>query len=224
VAKTLLFPEERAFLAAFIHEATTAPFTGPATNALHNIGVEYGDISYLAWAFEQEFFRAGMTVGHPVVVAPPLPWLNRESALRRNDEFGRATDAVVRVLKAILLPELSEFGRSVCRTTSDIATETFSHRHAACLHSLGLSCYPAGTSPGHEHCVALYVNVFDFSGLSVRGFVSWGWPSLHTESMTALYAEPAPRDLGNFFQEVRGLYEQLRAAARRGKPSSETDR
>jgi hypothetical protein len=48
----LLTPEENRFLDVFLHEATTAPFTGPATKALHKIGVEYGDISYLAWAYE----------------------------------------------------------------------------------------------------------------------------------------------------------------------------
>jgi hypothetical protein len=82
-------PEERAFLAAFLHEATTAPFTGPATDALHSIGVEYGDLSFLAWAYEREVPRTGFTVGRAVVVAPPLPWLNRAAALRRNREMRR---------------------------------------------------------------------------------------------------------------------------------------
>ena len=53
----LLTPEEKLFLDVFLHEATTSPFTGPATNALHQIGVEYGDLSYLAWAYEQEVPR-----------------------------------------------------------------------------------------------------------------------------------------------------------------------
>jgi hypothetical protein len=46
----LLTPEEKSLLDVFLHEAATAPFTGPATKALHTIGVEYGDLSYLAWA------------------------------------------------------------------------------------------------------------------------------------------------------------------------------
>jgi hypothetical protein len=85
----LLSPEEKPFLDVFLHEATTAPFTGPATKALHEIGVEYGDISYLAWAYEQEAPRIGFEVGHAADVAPPLPWPNRQSALRRNQEVRR---------------------------------------------------------------------------------------------------------------------------------------
>src|SRR5271165_7024434 len=50
----LLTPEENRFLDVFLHEATTAPFTGPATKPLHKIGVEYGDISYIAWSYEQD--------------------------------------------------------------------------------------------------------------------------------------------------------------------------
>src|SRR5207244_7534884 len=79
----LLTPEENRFLDVFLHEATTAPFTGPATQALHRIGVEYGDISYIAWAYEQEVPRTSFVVGHAADIAPALPWPNRQSALRR---------------------------------------------------------------------------------------------------------------------------------------------
>jgi hypothetical protein len=41
----LLTAQEKAFLDVLLHEATTPPFTGPATEALHKIGVEYGGIS-----------------------------------------------------------------------------------------------------------------------------------------------------------------------------------
>ena len=85
----LLTAEERPFLDVFLHEATTPPFTGPATEALHKIGVEYGDISYIAWAYEQEVPRTGFALGHAADVAPPLPWPTRESALRRNEEIQR---------------------------------------------------------------------------------------------------------------------------------------
>lgn len=85
----LLTPEEKSFLDVFLHEATTAPFTGPATKALHKIGVEYGDILYIAWAYEQEVPRTSFAVGHAADVAPPLPWSIRESALRRNEEIQR---------------------------------------------------------------------------------------------------------------------------------------
>ena len=85
----LLTPEENRFLDVFLHEATTAPFTGPATKALHKTGVEYGDISYIAWAYEQEVPRTSFAVGHAADVVPPLPWLDRQSALRRNQEIQR---------------------------------------------------------------------------------------------------------------------------------------
>jgi hypothetical protein len=85
----LLTAEENRFLDVFLHEATTAPFAGPATSTLHRIGVEYGDISYLAWAYEQEVPRTSFAVGHAADIVPPLPWPNRESALRRNQEIQR---------------------------------------------------------------------------------------------------------------------------------------
>jgi hypothetical protein len=85
----LLTAEERPFLDVFLHEVTTPPFTGSATQALHNIGVEYGDSSYLAWAYEQEAPRTGFAVGHAAAVAPPLPWPDRQSALRRDQEIRR---------------------------------------------------------------------------------------------------------------------------------------
>jgi hypothetical protein len=85
----ILTPEEKQFLDVFLHEATTSPFTGTATRALHKIGVEYGDISYLAWAYEQDVPRTTFEWGHSAEAAPPLPWATRESALRRNKEIQR---------------------------------------------------------------------------------------------------------------------------------------
>ena len=84
----ILTPAERDFLAVFLHEATTSPFfKGPATKALYAIGVEYRDISYLAWAYEQDVPRTSFEVGHSADVAPPLPWPNRDSVLRRDNEI-----------------------------------------------------------------------------------------------------------------------------------------
>jgi len=85
----LLTPQEKAFLDVFLHEATTSPFTGPATQALHAIGVEYGDISSLAWAYEQEVPRTSLEWGHSADVAPPLPWTSQEAVLQRNEEIQR---------------------------------------------------------------------------------------------------------------------------------------
>ena len=87
---TILTPEEKEFLDVFLHEATTSPFfSGPATKALYAIGVEYRDISYIAWAYDQEVSRSSFEWGHSADVAPPLPWNDRESVLRRNKEIQR---------------------------------------------------------------------------------------------------------------------------------------
>jgi hypothetical protein len=85
----ILTPSEKSFLDVFLHEATTSPFAGPATRALHSIGVEYADLSYLAWAYEQEVPRTSFEWGHSADVAPPLPWTTREALLRRNQEIQR---------------------------------------------------------------------------------------------------------------------------------------
>ncbi len=85
----ILTPAEKAFLDVFLHEATTSPFHGPATKALHAIGVEYGDISYIAWAYNHEVLPTGLEWGHPADIAPPLPWPNREAATLRNREIQR---------------------------------------------------------------------------------------------------------------------------------------
>lgn len=84
----ILTPQEKEFLDVFLHEATTSPFfQGPATKALYGIGVEYRDISYLAWAYHHEVPRTGFGWGHAAEVAPPLPWADREAVLRRNKEI-----------------------------------------------------------------------------------------------------------------------------------------
>ena len=85
----LLTAAEKSFLDVFLYEATTAPFSGPATKAIQALGVEYNDIPYLAWAYEQESPRTGIVVGRPAEVAPPVPWPTRELALRRNTELQR---------------------------------------------------------------------------------------------------------------------------------------
>src|SRR5882724_9213414 len=59
---SILTPQEKSFLDVFLHEATTSPFTGPATKALHGIGIEYSDISYLAWAYEQDVPRTAFEI------------------------------------------------------------------------------------------------------------------------------------------------------------------
>jgi hypothetical protein len=71
----ILTPGEKKYLGVFLHEATTPPFfKGPATQALYAIGIEYRDISYIAWAYDHEVPRTGFGWGHVAAVAPPLPW------------------------------------------------------------------------------------------------------------------------------------------------------
>lgn len=84
---SILTTAERDFLDVFLHEATTSPFfKGPATKALDAIGIAYRDISYLAWAYEQDIPRSCFEVGHAAETAPPLPWPTREAALQRDNE------------------------------------------------------------------------------------------------------------------------------------------
>jgi hypothetical protein len=86
----ILTQAEKQFLDVFLNEATTSPFfSGPATKALYGIGVEYSDIPYIAWAYEQDVPRTSFEVGHSADMAPPLPWSTRESALQRNKEIQR---------------------------------------------------------------------------------------------------------------------------------------
>ena len=127
-------------------------------------------------------------------------------------------EEAVRFLEAALLPEMAAFGESLSRAVPRITTETFSHRHAQVLHSLGVSCYPEGTDALDERCVALIVNVIDQAGLSVKGYVAWQMPSLHQEAETAVYQDPTGQELATFCHRVRDLFESLQAAARRGRP------
>jgi hypothetical protein len=81
---SILTPAEKTFLDVFLHEATTEPFNGPATQALHSIGVEYNDITYLAWAYDQEVPRTSIEWGRVSDASPPLAWPTRQDVLFRN--------------------------------------------------------------------------------------------------------------------------------------------
>src|SRR5688500_17592894 len=86
----ILTASEREFLDVFLHEATTSPFfNGPATKALHDIGVAYKDISYIAWAYEQDVPRTSFEWGHAAEVSPSLPWSTRDEVMLRNHEIQR---------------------------------------------------------------------------------------------------------------------------------------
>lgn len=84
----ILTPAEKEFLDVFLYEATTSPFfSDPATKALYALGVEYRDISYLAWAYDREVPRSSFEWGHAADVVLPLPWTTGEAVLRRNEEI-----------------------------------------------------------------------------------------------------------------------------------------
>jgi hypothetical protein len=86
----MLTDQEREFLGAFIYEATTDLFKGPATEDLHRRGVYYGDITFLMTAYSLENPRDQENFGgkhNPDPMA--CPWSDRESAVRRDQEMER---------------------------------------------------------------------------------------------------------------------------------------
>jgi len=83
-----LIAHEREFLAAFIYEATTDPFKGPATADLHRHGIYYQDIPNLLAAYyhEKDSDQEGLG-GKRNPAPPPCPWSNKEAAIRRDREL-----------------------------------------------------------------------------------------------------------------------------------------
>lgn len=93
----LLTDHERQFLAAFIHEATTDPFKGPATKELHRRDIYYNDLSHLMTAYYREAAGDQEDFGGKYDPAPPpCPWKDRESAIRRDREVDLALESAVR--------------------------------------------------------------------------------------------------------------------------------
>ena len=83
----LLTDREREFLAAFIHEATTDPFKGPATAELHRRNIFYTDLSHLMTAYYRENAGDQMGFGGKFdAMPPPCPWKDGDAAVRRDHE------------------------------------------------------------------------------------------------------------------------------------------
>jgi hypothetical protein len=83
-----LTADERNFLAVFIHEATTDPFKGPATEELHRRNIFYTDLSHLLASYYREAHADQEGFGGKYTpILPACPWLDRESALRRDEEI-----------------------------------------------------------------------------------------------------------------------------------------
>lgn len=80
-----LTKHERDFLAAFIYEATTDPFKGPATDDLHRHGIYYSHIMNLMAAYhgENNPDQEGLG-GKRNPNPPPCPWPDREAAILRD--------------------------------------------------------------------------------------------------------------------------------------------
>jgi hypothetical protein len=83
----LLTDGEREFLTAFIREATTDPFKGPATEELHRRDIYYTDLSHLLAAYYQE---GGVSTegfgGNSDPQSPSCPWPDWETAAHRDRE------------------------------------------------------------------------------------------------------------------------------------------
>ena len=83
----ILTNSEREFLAAFIREATTDPFKGPATEELHRRDIYYTDLSHLLAAYYREGpgDQDGLS-SKTVATLPPCPWTDRAMAARRDHQ------------------------------------------------------------------------------------------------------------------------------------------
>ena len=83
----LLTNNERAFLAVFIHEATTDPFKGPVTDELHRRDIYYTDLSDLMEAYYVETSAdQEPAAGEQNLQTPFCPWSDRDAVVRRNQE------------------------------------------------------------------------------------------------------------------------------------------
>ena len=111
----ILTPEEISFLDVYCYEGTELPFGGPATDALTNIGVQSGDTLNLQWAYLRDKPPTGPTIGKASKVAPPLPWPNREAALRRDAQIRTIREEVQRAGSSNL-PRHEDDGRSLKET------------------------------------------------------------------------------------------------------------
>lgn len=88
---------EREFLAAFIVEATTDPFQGPATDELHRRDIYYTDLTHLLAAYYR--LPGGDSQGLGGQASPTLracPWPDRATALNRDREIEAAMEEILR--------------------------------------------------------------------------------------------------------------------------------
>lgn len=86
--------EEITFLDVYCHEGTETPFGGPATDAMTRIGTQSGDTLNLQWAYLLNRPPTGPVIGHASKGAPPLPWPNRDTVVRRDSEIRAIREAM----------------------------------------------------------------------------------------------------------------------------------
>jgi hypothetical protein len=96
-----LTKDEREFLDAYVYEATTYPFGGPATLDLRQRRIFYNDVHWLLTAYHRELCALGIpAMGKHNPTPPSSPWETLEMAKLRNekvrDELQRAEGAMVK--------------------------------------------------------------------------------------------------------------------------------
>ena len=93
----ILTADELFFLDVYCHEGTQPPFGGPATDLMASIGVHDGDTLNIQWAYLRDRPATGPVIGRASKVAPPLPWANRQTVLRRDAEIQAVREATQRL-------------------------------------------------------------------------------------------------------------------------------
>jgi len=95
-------------------------------------------------------------------------------------------DAAIAHLE-ILLPELQAFGNLLREDCKEVETKTFSNRHGDGVHSMGLACFPAGSSEIDAKCVSLIITLIGRRWLGIKGYVSSADGALYPrQQLTAL--------------------------------------
>jgi hypothetical protein len=81
-----LSTEERAFLDAYVYEATHEPFGGPASRDMGQRGIQYSDVHWILTAYDCELRAQGiLPFGKENASPPPSPWASLADARRRNE-------------------------------------------------------------------------------------------------------------------------------------------
>src|SRR5262245_12043394 len=80
-----LTKEERAFLDAYVYEATHEPFGGPATSELRRHGIFYADLHGLLTGYHREACKEKvLPFGKLNANPPPSPWGDPQQARHRS--------------------------------------------------------------------------------------------------------------------------------------------